>query len=53
MLLSSALTDFDISHEEFAKVINEKIKYERVKENVKNITSKQVNENVSGRETQL
>ena len=36
-LLSSALTDFDISHEEFAKIINEKIKYEGMKENVKNV----------------
>ena len=36
MLLSGALSDFDISHEEFAKIIDEKIKYESMKENVKN-----------------
>ena len=29
-LLSQALIDFDISHEEFVKVINQKIKYERI-----------------------
>ena len=28
-LLSSSLIDFDISHEEFTKIINEKVKYER------------------------
>ena len=37
MLLSSALSDFDISHEEFTKIIDEKVKYEEMKENVKNI----------------
>ena len=37
MLLSSALTDFDICHEEFAEIIDEKIKYEGMKENVKNV----------------
>ena len=31
-LLSSSLTDFDISHEEFTKIINEKVKYERFKQ---------------------
>ena len=36
-LLSSALSDLDISHKEFAKIINEKIKYEEIKENVKNV----------------
>ena len=28
-LLSSSLIDFDISHEEFTKIINEKVKYKR------------------------
>ena len=32
-LLSSSLIDFDISHEEFTKIINEKVKYERFKQN--------------------
>ena len=36
-LLSSALSDLDISHKEFAKIINEKIKYEEIEENVKNV----------------
>ena len=34
-LLSSALSDFDISHEEFAKIIDEDVKYEGSKENIK------------------
>ena len=34
-LLSSALSDFDISHEEFAKIIDEKVKSEGIKENIK------------------
>ena len=37
-LLSSALSDFDISHEEFPKIINEKVKYEGIKENIKNMS---------------
>ena len=36
-LLSSALSDFDISHEEFAKIIDERVKYEGIKENIKNV----------------
>ena len=36
-LMSQALIDFDISHEEFAKIIDEKDKYEGIKENIKNI----------------
>ena len=32
-LLLGALSDFDISHEEFTKIINEKVKYERFKQN--------------------
>ena len=34
-LLSSALSDFDISHEEFAKIIHENVKYEGIKEKIK------------------
>ena len=37
-LLSSALRDSDISHEESAKIIDEKVKYEEIKENIKNVT---------------
>ena len=36
-LLSSALSDFDISHKEFAKIVDEKVKYEEIKENIKNV----------------
>ena len=35
-LVSQALADMEISHEEFNAVIREKQKYERMKENVKN-----------------
>ena len=38
-LISQGLIDFDISHEEFAKIIDEKNKYEGIKENLKNIKS--------------
>ena len=34
-LLSSALNDSKISHEKFTNIINEKIIYENIKENVK------------------
>ena len=43
-LLSSALNDFEISQEEFAKIIDEKIKYEGIKETIKNVKSKDLNE---------
>ena len=34
-LLSSALNDFKISHEEFTNIITEKNIYENIKENIK------------------
>ena len=34
--MSQALIDLDISHEEFARIIDEKLKYEEIKENIKN-----------------
>ena len=40
--MSQALIDFDISHEEFKKTIDEKEKYEQIKENIKN--TKSINE---------
>ena len=43
-LLWSALNGFDISHEEFARVIDEKVKYEGIKENIKNIKNGDLNE---------
>ena len=39
ILLLGALSDFDISHEEFTKIIDEKVKYE----NVKNLMINQAN----------
>ena len=35
-LISQALTDLDISHEEFIRILKEKDKYERMKENLRN-----------------
>ena len=40
-LVSQALTDMEISHEEFNAIIREKKIYERMKENVKNVSEKQ------------
>ena len=34
-LISQALIDLDISHEEFIRILNEKDKYEKMKENLK------------------
>ena len=34
-LISRALTDFDISHEEFSKIIYEKNNYEQIRDNIK------------------
>ena len=38
-LMSRSLIDLDISHEEFKKIINEKEKYEQMKENIRNTKS--------------
>ena len=35
-LMSQALIDLDISHEEFKTIVNEKEKYEQMKENIRN-----------------
>ena len=37
--MSQVLIDFDISHEEFKKIIDDKKKYEQIKENIKNTKS--------------
>ena len=37
-LVSQALIDMEISHEEFNVIIWEKQKYERMKENVRNVS---------------
>ena len=34
-LISQALIDMDISHEEFATILKEKDKYEKIKENLR------------------
>ena len=42
-LVSQALIDMEISHEEFNAIIREKQKYERMKYNVKNVNENQEN----------
>ena len=39
-LMSQALLDLDISHEEFKTIVNEKEKYEKMKENIRNTKSR-------------
>ena len=44
--MSQALIDLDISHEEFKTIVNEEEKYEQMKENIRNIKSRdEVSEN--------
>ena len=38
-LIFRALTDFDISHEEFSKIIYEKNNYEQIRDNIKSVKS--------------
>ena len=42
-LVSQALIDMEISHEEFIMILKEQGKYEKMKENVSNIIEKQEN----------
>ena len=42
-LVSQALIDMEISHEEFDTILEEKKKYQKIKENVRNETEKQEN----------
>ena len=35
IVISQALTDLDISHEEFIRILKEKDKYEKMKENLR------------------
>ena len=37
--MSQALIDFDISHEEFSKIIYEKNNYEQIRDNIRSIKS--------------
>ena len=39
-LMSQALIDLEISHEEFKTIVNEKEKYEQMKESIRNIKSR-------------
>ena len=39
-LMSQALIDLDISHKEFKTIVNEKEKYEQMKESIRNIKSR-------------
>ena len=39
-LISQALIDLDISHEEFKTIVNEKEKYEQIKESIRNTKSR-------------
>ena len=39
-LVSQALVHMEISHEEFIAIFNEKDKYEKMKENVRNVSKK-------------
>ena len=39
-LMSQTLADLDISHEEFKTIVNEKEKFDRMKENIGNIKSR-------------
>ena len=39
-LVSRALIDMEISHEEFITILREKDKYEKMKENVRNVSEK-------------
>ena len=42
-LVSQALIDMEISHEELVTILNERDKYEKMKENLKNVSEKQEN----------
>ena len=42
-LISQSLVDMEISHEEFVAISKEKDKYEKMKENVRNVNEKQEN----------
>ena len=42
-LVSQALIDIKISHEEFITILKEKDKYEKMKKNMRNVSEKQEN----------
>ena len=42
-LISQAPIDMEISHKEFVTILNQRDKYEKIKENLKNVSEKQEN----------
>ena len=46
-LMSQALINLDISHEEFKTIVNEKDKYEQMKENIRHIKSSDEKDGIS------
>ena len=47
-LVSQALINLEISHEEFVMILKERDKYEKMKENFKNFSEKQKNMRLNG-----
>ena len=47
-LVSQALINLEISHEEFVMILKERDKYEKMKENFKNFSEKQKNKKLNG-----
>ena len=45
-LISQALIDMEISHEEFNSIIREEKKHKRMKENVRNVSEKHENKKI-------
>ena len=46
-LLSRALNDYEISHEEFSNIITEANVYEKIKENIKELTTEPTEPNTT------
>ena len=46
-LISQALIDMDISHEKFVTILNEKDKYERMKDNLRSENKKCMSNDIS------
>ena len=46
-LISQALIDMDISHEKFVTILNEKDKYERMKDNLRSENEKYMSNDIS------
>ena len=52
-LVSQALINVEISHEEFITVLNEKVTYEKMKEDIRRIKGGDELNNEEGRKTEL